>query len=123
MLMRSCKTKSVMQPRDLPGHNASLAILGVFILWFGWYGFNPGSSLAILGVSSVSALAAVNTTLSGAAGTLSTMLILAGKEYLATGTMVWDLIGSANGTLAGLVGITAACAFVEVRCSGDFAPI
>lgn len=99
----------------MPGHNASLAILGVFILWFGWYGFNPGSALAIINYSSVAALAAVNTTLSAAAGTLATMFTLMIIELLSTGHIVWDLIGAANGTLAGLVGITASCAFVEVR--------
>lgn len=79
------------------------------------YGFNPGSALAILGRSDVAALAAVNTTLSAAAGTLSTLFILMAMEFAATGEPVWDLLGSANGTLAGLVGITAGCHVVEVR--------
>ena len=104
-----------MQANDMPGHNSSLAILGVFILWFGWYGFNPGSALAILGSSTTAALAAVNTTLSAAAGTLSALVTLMIVEYSATGHAVWDLIGASNGTLAGLVGITAACAVAEVR--------
>lgn len=104
-----------MQPNDMPGHNASLAILGVFILWFGWYGFNPGSALAITGLSEVAALCAVTTTLSAAAGTVSTLLILMVLELMSTGHIVWDLIGASNGTLAGLVGITAACSVAEVR--------
>ena len=79
------------------------------------YGFNPGSALAILGSSTTAAVAAVNTTLSGAAGTLSALLILMIIEYVSTGRPVWDLIGASNGTLAGLVGITAACAVAEVR--------
>lgn len=100
-------------PVDMPGHNASLAILGVFILWFGWYGFNPGSALAIIGSSTVAAVAAVNTTLSAAAGTLSTLFALMAVNWMSTGEVIWDLIGTSNGTLAGLVGITAACAVVE----------
>ena len=114
-----------MQPVDMPGHNASLAILGVFILWFGWYGFNPGSALAILGKSSVAAVAAVNTTLSAASGTLSTLFTLMAVNWLSTGEVIWDLIGTSNGTLAGLVGITAACSVVEVCppvCAGTAHP-
>jgi ammonium transporter, Amt family len=100
----------------MPGHNASLAILGVFILWFGWYGFNPGSALAILGSADVVALSAINTTLSAATGTMSALGALMFLEFMDTGHVVYDLIGASNGTLAGLVGITSACAVVEVRC-------
>lgn len=103
-----------MQPRDIPGHNASLAILGVFILWFGWYGFNPGSALAILGSADVVALSAINTTLSAAGGTLSALAVLMFLEFMDTGHVVYDLIGASNGTLGGLVGITSACSVVEV---------
>ena len=81
------------------------------------YGFNPGSALAILGRSDVAALAAVNTTLSAAAGTLSSLFLLMALEWHVTGEPVWDLLGSANGTLAGLVGITAGCNVVEVRAA------
>eukprot|EP00892_Ulva_mutabilis_P012539 jgi/Ulvmu1/9658/UM054_0090.1 len=101
------------KPQSIPGHNASLAILGVFILWFGWYGFNPGSALAIIDAGDVVAISAINTTLSAAGGTLSTLLLLMAFEYIATGHVVWDLIGASNGTLAGLVGITSACSVVE----------
>lgn len=101
---------------DIPGHNASLAILGVFILWFGWYGFNPGSALAIVGFGDVAALAAINTTLSAAGGTVSALLVLMALEMMSTGHVVYDLIGASNGTLGGLVGITSACSVAEV-CS------
>jgi ammonium transporter, Amt family len=104
-----------VQPQQIPGHNASLAILGVFILWFGWYGFNPGSALLIIGAGDIAALAAINTTLSAAGGTVSTLLVLMVLEYMSTGHVMWDLVGSANGTLAGLVGITSACSTAEVR--------
>ena len=88
----------------IPGHNMPLAALGVFILWFGWYGFNPGSTLAAVGgVAHV----AVTTTLGAAAGAVAAMIT----------TWVWykkpDLSMSLNGTLAGLVAITAPCASVS----------
>lgn len=88
----------------IPPHNMPLAALGVFILWFGWYGFNPGSTLlAISGVSHV----AVTTTLAAAAGAI------------AAAFTSWfqfkkpDLSMSLNGALAGLVAITAPCASVS----------
>ena len=105
----------VVQAQDIPGHNASLAILGVFILWFGWYGFNPGSALAILGAGDIASLAAINTTLSAAGGTVGALVTLMALEYKSSGKVIYDLIGASNGTLAGLVGITSACSVVEVR--------
>jgi hypothetical protein len=103
-----------VQPREIKGHNTSLSLLGVFILWFGWYGFNPGSALAILGSADVVGLAAVNSTLSAAAGTLSALALLMFLEFMDSGSVVYDLIGAGHGTRAGLVAITAACAVVEV---------
>lgn len=92
-------------PRAIPGHNLPLAALGVFILWVGWYGFNPGSQLAITGAQNTNAvmLIAVNTTLAAAAGGVLAMItawILHKKP---------DLTMALNGILAGLVGITAGC--------------
>lgn len=106
-----------MQVNDIEGHNASFAILGIFILWFGWYGFNPGSALAIIGNSEIAALAAVNTTISAASGTLSALVALLIKNYWTSddGNTIWDLLGAANGTLGGLVAITAGCVVVAVR--------
>eukprot|EP01025_Chloroclados_australasicus_P052480 TRINITY_DN611_c0_g1_i4.p1 TRINITY_DN611_c0_g1~~TRINITY_DN611_c0_g1_i4.p1 ORF type:complete len:509 (-),score=85.30 TRINITY_DN611_c0_g1_i4:417-1844(-) len=101
------------KPQAIPGHNASLAILGVFILWFGWFGFNPGSTLALGGASHIAARCAVTTTLSAAAATMSTLAILMVLNLVTTGHIVWDLIGTSNGTLGGLVGITAACSVVQ----------
>jgi len=91
----------------LPAHNYIFATLGVFILWVGWYGFNPGSQLAITGAANTDAtmLIAVNTTLAAAAGAVVALLVsrffLAGKKF--------DLGMALNGMLAGLVGITANC--------------
>lgn len=91
----------------MPGHNASLVVLGTFILWVGWYGFNPGSQLAIIGSEAVVARTAVSTTLSAAAGGVTAMAINYGLYH------VWDLIAVCNGVLAGLVGITAGCSVTE----------
>jgi ammonium transporter, Amt family len=111
-------------PVDMPGHNASLTLLGVFLLWFGWFGFNPGSTNAILmptsdpaafvpGFSSISAAIAVNTTVSAAAATISTLLVAMIHTYYSLRVVVWDLIIAGNGALAGLVAITGPCAFVN----------
>jgi len=89
--------------RAIPGHNIPFAILGVFILWVGWFGFNPGSEL--LADEFVSTIA-VNTMLAAAAGALLTTItiwIKAGKPDVA-------MIG--NGALAGLVAITGPCGAV-----------
>ena len=100
--------------RNISGHSAPLALLGVFILWFGWYGFNPGSAGGLTGGGYlVAANCAVTTTLSAAGGCVTTLVILLIKNYMATGHLVWDVIGAGNGALAGLVGITASCSVVE----------
>eukprot|EP01026_Neomeris_dumetosa_P048177 TRINITY_DN415_c0_g1_i5.p1 TRINITY_DN415_c0_g1~~TRINITY_DN415_c0_g1_i5.p1 ORF type:complete len:472 (-),score=83.06 TRINITY_DN415_c0_g1_i5:329-1744(-) len=100
-------------PQPIPGHNASLTILGVFILWFGWFGFNPGSTLGLSGVALTASRCAVTTTLCAASATITTLVILMVLNYFSTGHIVWDLIGTANGTLGGLVGITASCSVVQ----------
>jgi len=92
------------KPRVIPGHSMPLALLGVFILWFGWFGFNPGSTMAAtLSIGHI----AMTTNLAAAAGALAAMgtIWLVGKKP--------DVGMTANGALAGLVGITAGCAFVE----------
>lgn len=87
--------------------NLGLATLGTFVLWFGWYGFNVGSTLAAEDPNQLG-LVAVNTTLAAAAASLSAMLF----AYFVKGGK-WDLSYILNGSLAGLVGITAGCAFVS----------
>lgn len=88
----------------MPGHNIPMAILGVFILAFGWFGFNAGSTLA--GTDFRISVIAVNTMLASAAGAVAAMIV----------AMFWfgkpDITLMANGMLAGLVAITAPCAFV-----------
>ncbi len=90
----------------IAGHSIPLASLGVFILWFGWFGFNPGSTLEV-GDGSLISRVAINTNIAAAAGGILAMV------------MVWRMFGkpdlsmAMNGALAGLVAITAPCAFVE----------
>ena len=88
------------KPRAIPGHNIPFAILGVFILWIGWFGFNPGSELlADFEVPRI----ALNTMLAAASGAAATTVVI----WLKTGKPDVAFIG--NGALAGLVAITAGC--------------
>jgi Amt family ammonium transporter len=92
----------------IPGHSLLAATIGCFILWFGWFGFNPGSTMA---VTPDIAIIAVTTNTAAAAAALSatvTCWFLLGKP---------DLGMTLNGCLAGLVAITAPCAFVTVGAS------
>ena len=92
----------------IPGHNMSMAALGMFILWFGWYGFNPGSTLGLTGgLATEAAWIAINTTLSAGAGAVVAMGVAKFRYGKA------DLGLTLNGALAGLVSITAGCGFVE----------
>jgi len=106
---------TVENPQPFPAHNVALQVLGTFILWFGWYGFNPGSTLAISpeGYGDIMALCAVTTTLSAAAGAVSAMFTDTILGYLAEGEAEYDLTMCMNGCLSGLVGITAGCSVVE----------
>ena len=94
------------EPKAIAGHSIPLATLGVFVLWFGWFGFNPGSALAV-GDGKVVALVAVNTNLAACAGAVVAMAVV----WLRYGKP--DLSMTMNGALAGLVAITASCAFVS----------
>lgn len=93
----------------IPGHNIPMGVLGTIILFFGWFGFNPGSALGIQGAFiNLVALAAVNTLLAGAAGGITAMFYM---WWFGPGKRP-DPSMSVNGVLAGLVAITAPCAFV-----------
>ncbi len=94
----------------IPGHNITIGILGTIILFFGWFGFNPGSSLGFLGgFRNLAVIAAINTLLAGAAGGTAAMTYM----WLFGPTKKPDAGMSVNGLLAGLVAITAPCAFVD----------
>lgn len=85
------------------GHNLPLASVGAFILWFGWFGFNPGSSLGAVGNWELIGSVVVNTFLASAAGGIATMFY----TYFSYGKI--DITMVINGILAGLVSITAGC--------------
>ena len=103
---RTGKYRADGKPNVLGSHNIPIAALGVFILWFGWFGFNPGSSLGV-GDGSLIALVAINTNLAAAAGAIGAMITV----WIKVGKPDLSLI--MNGALAGLVAITAPCAFVS----------
>lgn len=88
----------------IPGHNIPMAIIGTFILAFGWFGFNPGSTLA--GGDLRIGIVATNTMLAGGAGAFAALMYMYARGGKADPGMI------ANGMLAGLVAITAPCAFV-----------
>jgi Amt family ammonium transporter len=89
-----------------PGHNMALATVGGVILWFGWYGFNPGSTLSAMDFEGIGRVAA-NTTLAASAAGLVAMLFVYPRAHK------WDTGISVNGFLAGLVAITCPCYWVS----------
>lgn len=95
--------------RAIPGHSLILAALGVFILWMGWFGFNPGSQLAATGEVNRIAISHVflTTNLAAAFGGIATMFV----TWMKYGKPSFSL--TLNGVLAGLVGITAGCDAVD----------
>ncbi len=95
--------------RAIPGHNLALAALGVFILWLGWFGFNPGSQLAASGEVNRTAISHVflTTNLAAVSGGAATMFL----TWFKYGKPSLSLM--LNGILAGLVGITAGCDVVS----------
>jgi ammonium transporter, Amt family len=93
------------KPVPIPGHHIPMVIIGTFILAFGWFGFNPGSTLA--GTDLRISVVVVNTMLASIAGAITAMLTLYARGTKPDPTMM------CNGMLAGLVAITAPCAFVD----------
>ncbi len=95
------------KPQAIPGHNMAYTTLGVIILWFGWFGFNPGSTLSVdFGGVGFFSYVALNTNLGAAGGVIGavvTSMLVIKKP---------DLSMMLNGAIGGLVAITAACAFV-----------
>jgi Amt family ammonium transporter len=95
------------RPNAIPGHNMAYTTLGVVILWFGWFGFNPGSTLSVdFGGVGFFAYVALNTNIAAAAGVLGAVI----TAWLVIKKP--DLSMMLNGAIAALVAITAACAFV-----------
>jgi Amt family ammonium transporter len=97
------------KPRGIPGHNMTAAVIGCFVLWLGWFGFNPGSTMGV-DVDAICDVAVTTNTAAAAAALTATATawIMLGKP---------DLGMTLNGCLAGLVAITAPCAYVSVMSS------
>ncbi|XP_026387554.1 ammonium transporter 1 member 1-like [Papaver somniferum] len=114
---RICRFDHTGRAVALKGHSASLVVLGTFLLWFGWYGFNPGSFVTILktygesgsyyGQWSAIGRTAVTTTLAGCTAALTTLF---GKRLLVGH---WNVTDVCNGLLGGFAAITAGCSVVE----------
>lgn len=108
------------KPKEFEGHSVVLQVLGTFILWFGWYGFNCGSTLTVFSGGLIASgepfkdyaftagLCAVNTTLGAASGAISAMVL----RWLLSPNNVVDITAVTNGALSGLVAVTAGCAVI-----------
>ena len=97
------------KPLPMAGHSSTLVVTGTFMLWLGWYGFNPGSTLGLAkaGYSAQASRAVVTTTISAAIAGLVVIML----EKL-VGDHTWSVGSACNGILAGLVSVTAGCASV-----------
>ena len=98
------------KPRAIPGHNMSLAVIGLFVLWLGWFGFNPGSTMSFQNPSDVMHILMTTNTSAIAAVLTSTI-----TAWIALGKP--DLGMTVNGCLAGLVAITGGCAYITIEMS------
>ena len=98
------------KPQAIPGHNMSLAVIGLFVLWLGWFGFNPGSTMSFQNPADVMHILVTTNTSAIAAVLTSTITswIVVGKP---------DLGMTINGCLAGLVAVTGSCAYVSIESS------
>ena len=95
------------KPRAIPGHNMSLAVIGLFVLWLGWFGFNPGSTMSFQNPADVMhILMTTNTT------AIAAVLTATAASWLLLGKP--DLGMTINGCLAGLVAITGGCAYISI---------
>ena len=98
------------KPKAIPGHNLSLAVIGLFVLWLGWFGFNPGSTMSFQNPSDVVHILVTTNT-----GAIAAVLTATITSWIFLGKP--DLGMTINGCLAGLVAITGGCAFVSVTSS------
>ena len=102
-------------PQRIQGHSVSLQVIGTFLLWFGWYGFNVGSVhfTSSQNYDRVASLAVVNTTLGAAAGSIVSLAASAYMTQRKTGEVHFDIGRALNGCLAGLVSVTGGCTVME----------
>jgi ammonium transporter, Amt family len=104
-------------PKPMPGHSVSLQMLGTMVLWFGWFGFNPGSALLLTGnpyQAEIGALCAVNTFLASSGGAIAALMFKMILVYRETGEVTFDIIAAMNGLLCGLVSV---CYSMALICS------
>merc|ERR1719181_473744 len=103
---RTGRFDEAKKPLPMPGHSTTLQVMGTFILWLGWYGFNPGSTLGLSGTGYArdAARVVVTTTISAASGGITVILL---ERFL--GDKTWSVGAVCNGILGGLVSITAGC--------------
>jgi Amt family ammonium transporter len=102
-------------PNPIHGYSVSLQVLGTFLLWFGWYGFNAGGLhfCNTAEYANVAALATTTTTLSACSGTISALALSAFQSQRQCGEIKFDISYALNGCLSALVGITGSCGIVE----------
>lgn len=98
------------KPKAIPGHNMSLAVIGLFVLWLGWFGFNPGSTMSFQNPADVVHILVTTNT-----AAIAAVLTATAASWIFIGKP--DLGMTINGCLAGLVGITGSCAYVSVTSS------
>jgi len=98
------------KPKAIPGHSMSLAVIGLFVLWLGWFGFNPGSTMSIQNPADVVHILVTTNT-----AAIASVLTATATSWIYIGKP--DLGMTINGCLAGLVGITGSCAYVSVTSS------
>lgn len=108
--VKDANGKPKTQVRAIPGHNLALCGLGVFILWMGWFGFNPGSTIAAEGAANALSISHImlTTNMAAAVGGLTALVY----TWLVDGKPSLSMV--CNGVLAGLVGITAGCDCVSI---------
>ena len=98
------------KPKAIPGHNMSLAVIGLFVLWLGWFGFNPGSTMSFQNPGDVVHILVTTNT-----AAIAAVLTATAASWIFIGKP--DLGMTINGALAGLVAVTGSCAFVSVTSS------
>lgn len=106
------------KPRPMPGHNSVLFLTGALLLWFGFYGFNPGTMGMIIASDGsnfgmVVGRCAMSTTMGACFGGCTALLVMLVYTKVTTGHAMWDLTMSTNGALTGMVVITSGCATFE----------
>ena len=98
------------KPKAIPGHNMSLAVIGLFVLWLGWFGFNPGSTMSFQNPADV-----VHILMTTNTGAIAAVLTATITSWIFLGKP--DLGMTINGCLAGLVAVTGSCAFISILSS------